>query len=481
MAYRYGNRKQIELLPASIEDYVAEDAAVRVYDAFVDALDFGKLGILEDPHQVGNSEYDPRAMVKLLVYGYSYGIKSSRKLERESHINLSFIWLLGGLKPDHKTIAEFRRRNRDSLAKVIRLCAELCLKLNLIDGNILFGDGTKFRANAGRGQSHDREYYQKALSELELRIGGLLEECEALDEAEQGWGSLVTVEKELAQADRLKAVIAGVLKASEESGKQVVNQTDPDCGLMRSIQGSHASYNVQSVVDDKHGLIVHAEAVNEATDVNQFARQVEQAQETLGKRCAVACADAGYADTEELGKIEAQGVKVIVPSQRQALHEPAKPFSKHEFGYDREPDCYYCPEGHRLKYEGRDKLTGRRHYRMEKAEHCLKCKHYGTCTSSKRGRKIIRLPNEELKEKLEARYEEVESQWIYSRRKTRCEHPFGHIKRNLKTDAFMLRGLSGVQAETSLLATCFNLARMITILGVKGLTEKLRMISWAAA
>jgi len=212
-------------------------------------------------------------MLKLLVYGYSYGLKSSRKLERETHNNLSFLWLMGGLKPDHKTIAEFRRRNRDSLAKVIRLCAELCLKLNLIDGNILFGDGTKLRANAGRGQSHKQDYYEKELKAVAGRIDRLLEECEALDEAEQGWGSLVTVEKELGQADRLKAVIAGVLKASEESGKQVVNQTDPDCGLMRSVQGSHASYNVQSVVDDKHGLIVHSEAVNEATDVNQFARQ----------------------------------------------------------------------------------------------------------------------------------------------------------------------------------------------------------------
>ena len=120
MAYRYGNRSQEVLFPASIEEYVAVDAPVRAYDAFVEALDFAELGIELDCGKVGNSSYDPRAMLKLLVYGYSYGVRSSRKLERETHYNLSFIWLLGGLHPDHKTIAEFRRQHRAALGKVLK-------------------------------------------------------------------------------------------------------------------------------------------------------------------------------------------------------------------------------------------------------------------------------------------------------------------------------------------------------------------------
>ena len=112
MAYRYGNRHQMILLPQSIEEYVSTDDPVRAYDAFVEALDFKALGIDINPHQVGNSQYDPKAMLKLLIYGYSYGVKSSRKLERQTHHNMAFIWLMGGLKPDHKTIAEFRRKNK---------------------------------------------------------------------------------------------------------------------------------------------------------------------------------------------------------------------------------------------------------------------------------------------------------------------------------------------------------------------------------
>jgi len=477
MAYRYGNRYQLGLFPQSIDDYVAKDDPVRAYDAFVEALDFSALGIEIDPQQVGNSEYDPKAMMKLLVYGYSYGIKSSRKLERETHHNLSFIWLMGGLKPDHKTIAEFRRNHKGALKKVLKQCARLCIKLNLIAGNILFVDGTKIRANASRSQIHDQAYYEQLLSELDGRIEQLLEECEGIDQQEEGLGSCVAMEKELAKAGRLKSKVKEALKAFEESGREQINLTDPDCALMHSIQGSHADYNVQGVVDDKHGLIVHAEPVSETSDVNQFAHQIEQGNEVLEEPCKVGCADGGYADIEELQKIDGQQIKVVVPSQRQALHEEEGPFSKSHFRYDREQDCYWCPQGYRLAFVGTDKGSGKRHYQITDRKICQGCVHYGQCTEAKKGRKIVRHPLEEVKERLEAQYEEASSQEIYAKRKARVEHPFGHIKRNLKTDAFLMRGREGVGAETSLLATCFNLARMITILGVCGLIEKLMALS----
>jgi len=471
MAYRYGNREQMTLLPQSIEEYIPEDHPVRVYDAFVEALDFGALGIDLDEQQVGNPEYDPRAMLKLLVYGYSYGVRSSRKLERETHYNLSFVWLMGGLKPDHKTIAEFRRRNRKALKEILRQCAGVCLKLGLMAGNALFVDGTKVRANAGRSQAHDQAYYEALLGEMGGRIEQLLKECEAVDESEEGEGSWVEIDSELRKAKSLKGKVEEVLKSFQETGREKINLTDPDCALMHGVQGSHASYNLQHVVDDEHGLIVHAEAVSESSDVNQFARQIEQANEVLGKRCEVACGDAGYADTEELEKIDSQGIKVVVPSQRQALHEEEGPFGKSHFRYEREQDCYFCPAGQRLGYVGTDRSTGKRHYQVSDREICRGCEHYGQCTRSKKGRKIIRLSLEELKEKLEAQYEA--SPEVYARRKKRVEHPFGHIKRNLQANAFLLRGRSGVAAESSLLATCFNLARMMTILGVGKLTEKL--------
>lgn len=473
MAYRYGNRYQFGLFPQSIEDYVAPSDPVRAYDAFVEALDFNALGVEIDPNQVGNSEYDPKVMLKLFVYGYSYGTKTSRKLEREVHHNLSFIWLMGGLKPDHKTIAEFRRKNKGALKKVLKQCARMCLKLDLIAGNVLFVDGTKIRSNAARAQTHDQAYYEQHLSEIDHRIEQLVEECEKIDEMEEGQKSWVEMEDELTQKQHLKEKIQAALKTMKETGQEKINLTDPDCAIMHSIQGSHSSYNVQIVADDKHGLIVHAEAVNETSDLNQFAQQIDQANDVLEKPCEAASADAGYADTQELQRIDAKGIKVVVPSQRQALHEEEGAFSKSHFRYDPEQDCYWCPEGQRLSYAGTDKSSGKRHYLITHSKICQGCVYYGQCTKAKKGRKVTRLPLEEAKERFEAQYEEASSQEIYARRKARVEHPFGHIKRNLKTDGFLIRGRTGVNAETSLLATCFNLARMITILGVSGLIEKL--------
>jgi transposase len=475
MAYRYGNREQFGLFPQSIEDYVSKEDPVRVYDAFVDNLDFSELGIELDEQQVGNSEYDPKAMLKLLVYGYSYGIKGSRKLERACHHNVSFIWLIGGLKPDHKTIAEFRRKHQKALKQVLKQCVRLCVKLDLIAGNVLFVDGSKIRANAARGKTYDQSRYEKMMAELDRAVEKLLEDCEREDQKEEGLGSSVEMDKELGKAEGLKKKIQQALAALKESGKAKINLTDPDCALMHSVQGSHASYNVQTVVDDQHGLIVHAQALSATSDVNQLAEQIEQANEILSKPCEVACADAGYSDTEELKKIDDQGIKVVVPSQRQALHEEEGPFSKSHFRYDKEKDCYFCPEQNELPYEFTDKKRGKKYYRISEAGLCHYCVHYGKCTSNKKGRRIMRLVLEDLKEKFEAQYEAGKE--IYARRKTRVEHPFGHIKRNLKTDSFMLRGKDGVQAETSLLATCFDLRRMMTIVGITELIDKLTVLS----
>jgi len=471
MAYRYGNRNQIRLLPESMEDYVAPDDPVRAYDAFIEALDFRDLGITLDPNKVGNSEYHPHAMLKLLVYGYSYGIRSSRKLERACHHNLSFIWLTSGLKPDHKTIAEFRRKNKEALANVLKQCARICIKLNLIEGNTLFVDGTKIRANASIKNTWDKKKAQRALKHIDKRIKDILTQCDTVDEAEEGTGSLVTMDKELKDQKILESKVKGILKELEEEKQKSLNTTDPECTRINSLQGSHAGFNFQSTVDEKEGLILSIDVVSENNDLNQFASQINQANETLGKKCKTACADSGYASTEELEKIDQQGIKVIVPSQRQARKGEPHEFAKERFTYDPKNDGYICPPGHKLTLSSTNKKN--KTYIISDKKICFACPHYGICTRSKKGRSIARLLNEEVRQRLEAQYEEPQSQEIYKLRKEKSELPFGHIKHNLKVDSFLLRGQKGVKAEASILATCFDLVRMIALLGVPALVREL--------
>ncbi len=472
MAYRYGDRYQLTMFPESIDNYISANDPVRAYDAFIDVLNLKELGIKFEENRIGNSEYDPKAMLKLIVYGYSYGWRSSRKLERAVYHNVSFIWLMGGLKPDYKTIARFRQKNKKAIKKVLKQCVRLCLKLELIEGNTLFVDGTKIKANATKGKNYTKAKYEELLIEVDKRIDEILRECERVDQKESEEGSLVKMKEELANNEHLRDKIKNILKEFEEEGnktrdgkERTKNLTDPDSRVMKSKQGCYASYNVQSVVDNKHSLIVNVEAVSDPLDVNQFAKQIKQAEEIMEKQCEVAGADAGYADTEELEKIDQRGTKVIVPSQKQALHGKEKEFSKSHFKYDKEKNCYVCPAGQILRYHRSAKNGKKLVYQIKEGSICQECVHYGICTKAKKGRQIIRLVNEEAKERFEQQYEQPESQVIYKRRKACVEHPFGHIKRNLGMTNFLLRGRDGVQAEIGIAATCFNIVRMITLLG----------------
>ncbi|KUK55944.1 MAG: Transposase [Atribacteria bacterium 34_128] len=339
MAYRYGNRDQIQLLPKTVNEYIASDDPVRAYDTFIESLDFRDLGITLDSNKVGNSEYHPKAMLKLLVYGYSYGIRSSRKLERACHHNLSFIWLTSNLMPDHKTIAEFRRKNKEALANVLKQCARICIKLNLIEGNTLFVDGTKIRANASINKTWTRGKAQKALKHIDKRISCILTQCDTVDEAEKGSGSLVTMDEELKDQKILKSKVKNILKELQE--EESFNTTDPECTSIKKGKNFYAGFNFQSTVDKKKGLILSVDVVSENNDLNQFASQINKANEISGKKCETACADCGYASTDELEKIDNQEIKVVVPSQRQVAKKEPSLFAKERFIY--RDDYYLCP------------------------------------------------------------------------------------------------------------------------------------------
>ncbi len=167
-----------------------------------------------------------------------------------------------------------------------------------------------------------------------------------------------------------------------------------------------------------------------------------------------------------------QGIKVIVPSKRQLAKKEPGEFDKSRFKYDSQNDVYLCPEGQVLRFNGINRIKRKKDYAAGAI--CRDCRHFGRCTKNKRnGRIISRLFKEELREKLEALYDLPSSQKIYALRKQKVELPFGHIKRNLKAGFFLLRGLDGVKAEMSLLAGCFNIARMINIIGVCGLVDKI--------
>lgn len=483
MAYKIGNRMQQTLLPKSIEDYVNQADPVRAYDAFVDALDFAQLGIPIEPFKAGAETYYPKQMVKLLVYGYSYGNRSSRKLERACHHNLSFIWLVGGLVPDYRTIARFRDKYKEAIKNVLKQCVQVCIKLELIDGNALFADSSVFKANASLSNTWTKERCEKTLKRINEHIEELMEAAQKTDQQESNQGSLIEAKEQLQnqqeRKERVKAIVTELQKRQEKcpgDQKAFFNTTDSECTKIHKSHKAAAGYTVQLAVDEKYGLIVNSESTNVPNDAGALSQQISHAQEITGQKPNVATADTGYYSLKDFAKID-KDIMLIVPNQKQVLKERKKttiqPFDKERFVYDVKHDRYVCPKGKLLNYDNIDRIKQVKAYKAN-PDDCLACQHFGACTSSVHGRIIKRSLHENLKGQLERIYDSPQSQDIYRLRKQKAELPSGHFKKNLSALQFMLRGRSGTNAESSLLSTCFNIARMITIIGIPQLLIALK-------
>ncbi len=213
--------------------------------------------------------------------------------------------------------------------------------------------------------------------------------------------------------------------------------------------------------------------VNDNNDLGQFADQIDAANQTLEQPCRRACGDAGFSNAKVLETVDAQGIEVIVPSSKQARGREPGPFDRSRFRYDADADACVCPEGTRLPFRRLNGLRGQREYYPGRGV-CTPCPHFGVCTANETtGRKIIRYENEVFRQKLAADYQTPEAQAVFRRRKEKVELPFGHFKRNLGVDSSLLRGLAGVRAEMLLLSSCFDLARLISLVGVSGLVARL--------
>ena len=177
------DRSQSTLFPERLEDYIAEDNAVRVIDAFVEQLDLEHVGFKRaQPSATGRPGYQPATLLKIYVYGYLNRIQSSRRLERESHRNVELIWLTGRLMPDFKTIADFRRDNRKAIRGVCVAFVGLCRELELFSASLVAIDGSKFKAVNSRDKNYTRKSVARRLQKTQANIDRYLAK---LDEADK--------------------------------------------------------------------------------------------------------------------------------------------------------------------------------------------------------------------------------------------------------------------------------------------------------
>lgn len=477
MGYKEGiGRDQQVLFPDALDDYVAADNPVRFIDAWVGTLDMKELGFERAvPAKEGTPGYDPRTLLKLFIYGYLNRTRSSRRLEKETHRNVEVIWLMEKLRPDHKTIAEFRRRNAGVLVKAAKEFTVLCRKLNLFGAELVFVDGSKFRAVNGKGRNYNDAKLRDLLNRIDARIQEYMAELEVADRAEgdQPGATDAQLREKIAALKEKKEEYEGHREVLKKSGEKQLSETDPESRLMKQQGEMKVCYNAQIAVDAKHHLIVACDVTNQVNDEQQLAPMAIAAKEALGVEALDVAADAGYHVGTQVVECEANGITPHAPKPRTSSKNGNQGlFTKEDFTYSAEQDAYKCPAGELLTL--RTRSTGQRslrYYANRKA--CAGCPLRAQCTKSEQGRRIMRTPEEERLEAMAGRMGARPGLMV--QRASTVEHPFGTMKWGWDGGHFLLKGLRKVQGEFSLMTLAYNLRRVMNLLGVECLLEALRI------
>lgn len=475
MGYIEGeSRDQRVMFPAVIDDYITEDNPVRFIDAFADNLDLDELGFQRSqPASTGRPPYHPLDLLKLYIYGYMNRISTTRRLEKESHRNIEVIWLLRKLRPDFKTIADFRRDNGKAIKQLFREFSLLCRRLDLFGGELLAIDGSKFKASNSKHRNFTKKKLKRRLRDIDQKIEQYFEELDAGDEEE--------AEVHKPTAEELQEKIEGLKERKrryielkekmETSGEDQVSLTDPDSRSMARDGKAVVGYNVQTAVDDKHKLIVVQEVTNAVTDVDQLSEIAIEAKEALGVVDEVkVVADMGYYNGAEIKACEKEGIEPYISKPLTSANTKLGLFGKEKFIYDPEKDCYWCPAGEELTYRS-DSIERGRHIRYYATGACGSCEIKAMCTRAKRGRRITRWVDEHILERMAERVKANPD--LMDQRKRIVEHPFGTIKFWNNQGCFLMRGLEKVRTEMSLSALAYNIKRVINILGVQRMIEAL--------
>ena len=473
------SRQQLQI--SSLEDKIASDNPVRFIDAFVENISLKALGFTAQTIKTeGRPSFDTKVFLKIYLYGYLNGLRSSRKLEKECIRNIELQWLLEDIRPNYHSISDFRKQNPSGLKKLFKLFVSFLKDADLIAGETIAIDGTKSRAHNGKKSNFNQKKIDKHLAYIEEKTQQYLDELAQNDQKE----TIVNVTKIQEKIERLKKnkicyeLLEEKLKAS---GEPQISTTDQDARALL-VQGVvvEISYNIQAAVDDKHNLVVATHTINR-NDRNALATIALEAKENLNVETYTALVDKGYHNGREITQCKDHNITTIVAHQEQGKSNENGTQPEYfvtKFSYDKETDTYTCPQGETLKTTGSwHKKTGRTEnsgyqFKKYRTPACKECPVKHLCTSRKGGREIDRSQYADAVEENNKRYQE--NPQLYRKRQEINEHIFGTIKRQWGYNHTNLTGLEKVNGEHSLIMLVYNIKRAINILGVPDLIDKIK-------
>ena len=467
-------RDQLLLLPEAVDDYVEVDNQVRFIDAFVDGLDLAAAGFSRAAAKAtGRPGYAPGDLLKLYVYGYLNRVRSSRRLEAECHRNIEVIWMLRTLKPDFKTIADFRRDNRAAFRAVFRQFVLLCRRLDLYGRELIAVDGTRIKAVNNKDRNFTRSSLRAFIRAADERLDDYLARLDAgdvEDGASTGGARTKNLAEKIEALRKKRGRYEAMLAQLDRTGEDQISLTDPDSRAMAAHTRVAVGYNAQVAIDAKNKMIVEQAVTNQVVDMGLLTQTAEPARDILGVETIDVVADRGYFKIEDIEACEKAGCIPYVPKPQRGSSVREGFFRKDEFQYDAGRDAYVCPAGQLLMpiRHGRLRDLAKIDYGAPKV--CRVCPLRARCTNDVRS--VSRLENEDALDRMAERLRGRPQ--ILDRRREIVEHPFGSIKQWMYQGAFLMRGLDNVRGEFSLTALAYNLRRALNVLGVGPMTAALR-------
>lgn len=454
--FRAFDPSQDLLLPPSLDEWLPAEHMARFIAELVDEhLDLSRIHDAFTEGR-GGPPYDPRLMVRILLYGYTTGVRSSRKLEAACVDVVAFRWLAAGTAPDYRSIARFRKRHLSALGHLFVQALALCQAAGMVKLGRVALDGTKLRANASRRKAMSYARMSEKEKILAAEVSDLLAEAEAIDKAEdaqfgknrrgdelpeelrrretrlaaigQAKQALEDEARERARAaaeataahkgeddDATAERVSAAVEKATVRPKAQRNFTDPESRIMKTSDGSfHQCFNAQAVVDADHQVIVATEVTDCAADVANLVPMTEQVTTNTGQVPAEMLADAGYCSQDNLTQVgevsAATGTEFFIATGRHKHDDPAP----------------VAPRGPIPK-------------------------------------------NATAKQRMARKLKTKRGHAVYARRKVIVEPVFGQMATLQNGKQLLLRGLDGAKGEWLLLAACHNLRKLHRHIGVNGL------------
>ena len=459
------DRNQISIF--ALEEMVAKESWARLIDLFVDALPLNDLGFKSvETAEEGRPPFHPGDLLKLYMYGYKHGIRSTRKLEHAAQVNVELWWLLKGLRPSNRAIAYFRKKNSKAFKNAFRYFVLVLKDWELIEGDVVAIDSFKISAQNSLKKNFNQKKIDRQVRYIDEKIAKYekqLDEEDVVEERQQ-------LQDKIDYQEKKKQGYKQIEKELKDSGEAQISLTDSDAKSVvfhRSI--IDVGYNIQASSDQKNKLLIHANT-GSVNDTRALGPVALASKELLSKDSMIALADKGYHTGEQLQICKDNGIITYV-SPKAGSTPYRECIRTDQFMYNTDDDTYTCPADEVLTTNGSFYKNGNYRIKQYKTKACKGCTIKQLCTQNKAGRLIERSEYQEVIE--ENRDRVLANPDYYRIRQQITEHQFGTIKRQWGFTHTLMKGKEFVLGEVHLLFMIYNLKRSISLLGFEELKRRL--------